>query len=470
MKKALIKKGLTFGVITIFLGITFASSIGTIHSAVFVKKNGETYNWGNMAYYEKIETMDYQLNSLSNIPLYQNTDHASTEDTFDRVIGTLMSLAHMPALSTAIVKDNELVWANGYGLYDRENNKEANEEIIYLVASISKTFTATAIMQLYEQGYFDLDDDINNYLNFSLRNPKYPDKKITFRMLLAHQSSLAPDLPTFFTRAMPGDLEILGYPHPYLQERLTPSGIHYRPQVWNDYPPGEDMYYANIGYAMLGYLVEIFSGQTLEEYCRENIFEPLEMNETSFRLTNVNISKVAVPYDFLQRYYNPFIHYNILDYPAGGLRTSVLDLSRFFIAHMNGGIYDNTRILTPESVEEMHTIQYQSDTYNFQYGLGFQIWETLTSTHIGHTGGLYGVATKMVFRKSDNIGIIMFTNKAVENLRDRFAFSLIELLLFLKANGYTTSELPKERIVEIMRSNQYLSRDFNIGSKNDIFN
>jgi len=408
-------------------------------------------------------TVPIQLESI--IIASTPQEHSTADHRFDNLIESMMSLAHMPALSAAIIIDDELAWANGYGLYDREYNKEATEETIYLVASISKTFTATAIMQLYEQGYFDLDDDVNNYLNFNLRNPKYPDKNITFRMLLAHQSSLATDLPTFFTMAMPGELAITGYPYPFLQELLVPGGIHYRPQVWNNYSPSEDMYYANIGFAVLGYLVEILSGQTLEEYCRENIFEPLEMNETSFRLTNVNISKVAVPYKFLRREYYPFIHYNILDYPAGGLRTSVVDLSHFLIAHMNDGVYDNTQILSPESVEEMHTVQYQSDTYNFQYGLGFQIWKTLTDTYIGHSGGLYGVATKMVFRESDDIGIIMFFNKAVGKQIDRFVFSMIELLLFLKGNGFRTSRIGPKEVFEIMQSNKFLSLDYNIDNQ-----
>ncbi len=469
MNKKLLKKSLAFCVIAIFFGVALTSSIGIIHSTVFIKKS-VPHKLYNAPYYEKIETIDYHLNSFSNISFYKNMDDVSSDENFDRIIAALMSFANMPALSTAIVIDNDLVWANGYGLYDIENNKETNEEIIYLVASISKMFTATAIMQLYERGYFDLDDDVNNYLNFNLRNPKYPDKNITFRMLLAHQSSLATDLPTFFTILMPGELIITGYPDPFLKELLVPSGIHYRPQVWNSYPPGEDMYYANIGYAVLGYLVEILSGQTFEEYCRENIFEPLEMCDTSFQLANLNISNVAVPYEFIFREYYPYIHYNILDYPAGGLRTSVLDLSHFLIAHMNDGTYGNTRILNPESVEEMHAVQYQSDTYNFQYGLGFQIWETSTDTNIGHSGGLYGVATKMKFRKSNNIGIIMFTNKAVGNLRDKFTFSLIELLLFQKASGYTSSELLHEGILEVMRSNQYLTKDFNIYSNDDRFN
>ncbi len=383
-------------------------------------------------------------------------DNSLGENTaFDNLIESLISLAHVSAISVAIVKTNELLWSKGYGLFDRENNKEANDDTIYLVASISKTFTATAIMQLYEQGYFDLDDDVNDYLNFTIRNPNYPLANITFRMLLAHQSSLATDLPTSFTRAVPGDIKIGGYPYPYLKELLVPGGIHYKPQYWTDFHPGDKMFYANVGFSVLGHLVETFTGQTLEEYCRTNIFEPLDMDDTSFLLPNLNISRVAVPYRYAKEYY-PFIHYQTLDYPAGGLRTSVKDLSRFLLAHMNSGVYNGTQILTSQSVEDMHTIQYESDTYDFQYGLGFQIWETSKGLKIGHTGGLYGVSTKMAYRKSDNIGIIMFINKAFSNIIDGFVFSMIEYLLFQKAKGLSSPEIRLLEIFEIMQSNNFI--------------
>jgi CubicO group peptidase (beta-lactamase class C family) len=377
---------------------------------------------------------------------------------FDTLIENLINRAHMSALSVGIVKDNALLWSEGYGLYDRERNKEAKNDTIYLVASISKSITATAMMQLYEQGYFDLDDDINDYLNFTLRNPQYPQDNITFRMLLAHQSSLATDLPTAFTRMMPGEINIGGYPYPYLKDLLTPDGIYFKPQFWMDYRPGTDMYYANIGFSLLGYFVELFSGQTLEDCCQKYIFKPLDMKDTSFLLKNLNSSRAAVPYLYAKEYY-PFIHYQILDFAAGGLRTTVTDLSHFLIAHMNDGMYNGTQILSSESVNEMHTIQYYSDTYNFQYGLGFQIWDSKKGLKIGHTGGLYGVSTKMAYRSSDNIGIILFINKALSNIIDTFVYSLIEYLLFQKAKGFNTLKIQVGQVVEIMQSNNFLFKE-----------
>ncbi len=381
---------------------------------------------------------------------------------FESIIQILMKLAHMSAVSAAIVKDDECIWTDGFGLYDRENNKKANEETIYLVASISKSFTATAIMQLYEKGLFDLDDDVNSYLHFSLRNPNYPDDPITFRMLLAHHSSIAREnegLTNFFTRIIPGGMNLSGYPSPFLNDFLVPGGVYYKPQVWLDIPPGQEMHYANIGFAILGYLVEILSGKSFENYCQENIFKPLNMNNTSFKFSFVNKSRTAVPYDFKSGKYTPIIHYDLIDSPVGGLRTSVLDLSHFLIAIMNGGVYKDTRILNETTIDLMHTIQYPDKGYNFQYGLGFQIWETSTGISIGHSGGLFGVSTKMVFRKSDNIGIIFFTTRQISNKIEGIMFSLIELFLFWKASGFK-EKLNIENIRQTTNSNTLLLNDF----------
>jgi len=403
MKNSMWKKALVLGIVLLFIGTSIVPITGM----------AENNN--------KPILLEKQIGSCGDI-------------LFERLIVKLMELVRMSALSAAIIKDNEVVWAKGYGLYDRGNTKEADDYTIFLMASISKTFTATAIMQLYERGFFDLDDDVNEYLPFSLRNPIYSDTPITFRMLLSHRSGLAtePDYPRpTFIRMVPGGLEMVDYPDPFLREYLIPGGIHYKPQVWTDSRPGEKMHYANIGYAVLGYLVELISDQPFEEYCREHIFEPLGMYNSSFRVANLNVSRLAVPYDFQSGEYYPYMHYDTVDYPASGLRASALDLSHFLIAHMNGGVYNGARILEEETVDQMHSPENGS-----RYGLGWQIWEKSTGTYVGHSGGMHGVATKMIFRQSDNVGIIFFINERVWNYREQFAFSSIERLLFWKANGF----------------------------------
>ena len=122
---------------------------------------------------------------------------------------------------------------------------------------------------------------------------------------------------------------------------------------------------------------------------------------------------------------------------------------------MNNGVYENIRILNEDTIAEMQSIQYPRED-GYQYGLGFQIWEKPTNIYIGHTGGLYGVATKMVFRSSDRIGVIIFTNKEIWNNYEIIAFSLIERLLFWKANGFSNIELQNLIIDITVESNEHL--------------
>ena len=462
MSFCLLKKGFVFLIILTLFCVTITSAFGIIQTSTFtnksvdLSKNNEEENI--LDNFIKIDTIMNRSEDIANILEYSRY-FQSNEEIFEKLIMKLMNSSHMSALSAAIIKDNKCIWAKGYGLYDRENNKKNNEEIIFLAASISKTFAATALMQLYEKGYFDLDDDVNNYLPFSLRNPSYPEISITYRMLFSHQSSLATDredLPNFLTRIYPGGLKIEGYPYPFLKDYLTTNGNNYRPQVWANSAPGEEMHYANIGYGLMGYLVEILSNMSFEEYCYENIFKPLDMYNSSFSYSNLDSKRIGIPYEFISGEYCPIIHYDLLDSPAGGLRTSVIDLSHFLIANMNNGVYGDIRLLNEESISEMHSIQYPREN-GYQYGLGFQIWEKPTDTYIGHTGGLYGVATKMVFRSSDNIGIIFFTNKEIWNNYEIVAFSLIERLLFWKANGFSNNELQLILLENTIESNEHLN-------------
>lgn len=461
MNTIFMKKG-----IGIFLVILLVSGSVTVISVYHQSPQPYTDRTTRLTDNSPSRTMIPLLGSFSfqqelslKIPLLQR--HLSDQQ-FDRLIQSLMSLAHMSALSVAIVKGNTLVWSQGYGMYDRENEKLAQNTTIYLIASISKTFTATALMQLYEQGLFDLDDDINDYLPFSVRNPNYPAEKITFRMLLAHQSSLSTDIPTFVFRIMPAELEIGGYPSPFFQEFLVPGGVYYKPQIWTTSHPGETMYYANMGFGLLGYLVEILSGQSVEEYCQEHIFHPLEMYDTSFQLSSLNVSRVAVPYAFVQGVYYPYMHYRFLDYPAGGLRTSVIDLSHFLIAQMNNGTYHTTQILSPQTITLMHTVQYQSTTYNFQYGLGFQIWNTRHGQTIGHMGSLFGVQTSMTYRENEGIGVIMFTNQEINTVKDSIPFDLIQWLLFLKAHSFHSTFTEQQDLIQLLHSHEIPFYDYPI--------
>jgi len=360
---------------------------------------------------------------------------------FDIYIKTLMKVAHKPSIAACIIHDDIIVWSKGYGYYDIENKKPTNEDILYLQASVSKTVTATALMQLYEQGLFELDDDINEYLPFELRNPNHPDDPITIKMVLSHRSSLADDnLYWIALSYLPGDPDVPDFPYPWLKEYLTPGGIGYSSTTWSNAKPGERYYYANIGYSIIAYLVEILSNKNFTEYCKENIFEPLHMYNSGFRLRDHNVSNIAVPYEFKNNKYFRHPHYGIhILYPAITLRTSIEEYSHFIIAHMNDGVWKDIRILNGTTVELMHTAHFSpEDKYN--YGLGWTILNpAIGKNEYGHSGGYVGVLDLVTIIPDDDIAVMIFSNELDSELKSTRiewkAFDAINNILFWKANS-----------------------------------
>ncbi|MCW8960233.1 MAG: beta-lactamase family protein, partial [Ignavibacteriaceae bacterium] len=213
---------------------------------------------------------------------------------FDSEISKEMSSYQIPSISACVIKNDEMVWIKYYG-NSTVNNSLPDSETIYPVASVSKTIIVTAVMQLFEQELIDLDADINNYLPISIRNPNYPDNKITARMLLTHTSGLAWPVD---------DYEVPGFYNYYpldsapplsewIPQYVLPGGSHYVNAVWKNTVPGERELYSNIGTAVLGYLVEVISGMDFNTYCTQNIFTPLEMNSTSYAYSDLNMNNVV---------------------------------------------------------------------------------------------------------------------------------------------------------------------------------
>ena len=376
---------------------------------------------------------------LSTDSIIKTFDLPRNDDSFDSKVKLLMRLAHIPSMTIGVLKNNSIVWSKAYGYADIYNQKVASTDMIYQVASISKTFIATALLQLYEQGVFDLDDDVGLYLPFDLKNPKYPDVNITFRMLLSHHSSfVCRDIESMFQPLEPVEeitvrniIQIYlitwlwvkdhrsgFYPeekYPWIQEVMVSGGKLYYEEHWGDYPPGEDYYYSNTAYILLGYLLECLTDQKCEDYCKDHLFEPLGMYNTSFYLDDLNPDFLATPYMWIHRIFIPVPHYDYRCHnPACGLRTNLEDLSHWLIVHMNGGLYNGVRILNESTIEEMHTVQYPH-IEPANYGLGWGIQNDSTGLIQGHSGSTMGCESGMFSfhptNSSEQYGIIYFINE-----------------------------------------------------------
>jgi len=268
----------------------------------------------------------------------------SDSPALDEAILQEMQARRIPSVAACIIKNDRVVWTGSYGLADKENGLPASSRTNYLLASLSKTVIATAVLQLAERGLVDIDQDIGLYLPFNVRNPKFPRSPVTTRMLLTHSSGLTgpktdEELPAFYDWFDPDSAPPLGLT---MMEYLLPGGAHYVPAVWKDKAPGRRELYSNLGASLLAYLVECVSGEDFSSYCRNHIFLPLGMPETSYRIADLNAQLLAVRY---MEDSGPIPHYTRRDYPGGQVKSSVEEFSHFLAAWMNEGVYDQTRIL-----------------------------------------------------------------------------------------------------------------------------
>jgi len=216
--------------------------------------------------------------------------------------------------------------------------------------------------------------------------------------------------------------------------------------------------YSNVNYDIICFLVELISDEIFVEYCENHIFKPLEMYNTSFNLSELDIENVAIPYHYHNSKYlqinelsyllgeditPPDKYWRIRCYAAGGLYTTVSDLSHFLIAHMNDGVWNGIRILEENTVEEMHTIQPPGNidpVGNLYHGLAWTIQDTpFDVTVSGHTGGNIGVTAFMSCIPSEEIGIICFYNSDCifeSNIISALVASSLIPMSFFKKGGF----------------------------------
>ena len=312
---------------------------------------------------------------------------------------------------------------------------------MYNIGSITKPIIATGILQLHERGLISLDDEVGNYLPFPLIHPAYPDKPITIRMLLSHQSGLnhttIPQEAYFHNEDIiewmvekrgwtvaEHDSEMpLGE---FLENYLVPEGLYYSADIWSSVEPGTEFVYANSGYYLLRYIIENVTGQSINEYLQENILNPLGMTNTGFHFSDAP-EKQAIPYlrifDILSKTNIKLPNYDKV-IGAGGIRSTVPDLARFMITNLNNGQINGTQLVMPETVTVLHNqvVSSTAVTNMVSTGLGFdklrdepgQYWGYEYDMHgaLGHQGGDFGYTNEWWFvdKEQGGYGVIMLTN------------------------------------------------------------
>jgi len=333
-------------------------------------------------------------------------------------------------MSVVAVKDDQIIYSEAFGHMDPNRRKPATPATIYRIASISKTVAAAVLLQLHEQGKFDLDDDISDVLGYAVRNPKHPDVPITYKQLLTHTSSLT-DGGRYGTYLMAAYRE---KEPPSIREILLPGGRFFSDSTFADYAPGSGQFtYCNLGFGLVGTLVEILSGERFDIYCREHIFKPMGL-KASFNVADIDVNALTPLYrkvegewraqadsfggvQPIQRDLSSYVigSNGSLYGPQGGLRISVEELGQFMLMILQGGAYRNVQILRAETVEKMLDLHWEGTGYEgFYRRKGLAVQRTIDLYPgielFGHGGDAYGLLSAMYFSPEHRLGIAFAMN------------------------------------------------------------
>ena len=296
---------------------------------------------------------------------------ADVETFLDGLVPLQIKQEDIAGVTISVVKDGKLLFAKGYGYADVEKKKPVSaQETLFRPGSISKLFTWTAVMQLFEQGKLDLDRDVNEYLDYKI--PDAFGKPITLKNIMTHTPGFEEQIKDLFLTD-PSVKPNLGQ---YLKTHI-PARI---------YPPGTVPAYSNYATAVAGYIVERISGRPFDEYVAENIIKPLNMTHSTFTqpLPPELAPFMSNGYRLASDTAGTFEVVNA--FPAGSLSSSATDMAQFMMAHLADGELGNARILKPETARLMHSRLFALDDAANAMCYGF--YEESRNGHriIGHAG------------------------------------------------------------------------------------
>lgn len=330
-------------------------------------------------------------------------DHPEVVGTFkllDAWIQSQLEYRKTPGMAVGIVFDQELIYAKGYGYADVENKTAVTPQTIFRIASITKTFTATALMQLRDQGRLQLDDPVDKYLPWFRIKNRYPESpRITIRHLLTHTSGLPREsaFPYWTDNKFPTRTEMIQALE--AQETVFPSETRLK--------------YSNLAIALAGEVLVAITGSSYDEYIKKNILDPLSMSSTTVYFPDVQKSRLAVGYSRRlsngKRNIMPFTNAKGLT-PAANMSSTLEDLARFAALQFRDGPALGNQILKGSTLREMHRIQWLQPNWQNGWGIGFAIWRQDDRTVVGHGGWVAGYRTQFSFVPEEKIAVIVLTN------------------------------------------------------------
>jgi CubicO group peptidase (beta-lactamase class C family) len=331
---------------------------------------------------------------------------------YAQTIPKMMAKHEIPGLSIAVVDRNGILWTAGFGYTDYDQKKPVTPETIFSIQSMSKTFTATAVMFAVQDGLVELDTPITKYLPDFTVNSRYeddPQDKITLRHLLSHTAGFTHEAPignNFDAR------------FPSFEDHVKSIS-----DTWLRYRVGERSSYSNLGIDLAAYILQVKSGKSFAQYIKATVFDPLDMPNSS------------VDMEFIRRHPNRAIGHqlHIKKVPleiamigAGGVYTNANELAKFIQFHINQGTVSGQTVLDADILYKM----YPPLPSNKGGGLGIGISEKDGLYILGHGGGGYGFLTTMGWLPEYGFGVLVLTNSTNhDNQHSKLGESVIYKLI-----------------------------------------
>ena len=354
---------------------------------------------------------------IASIVLFMSSCAPSAEERTTQAINDVMKEFNAVGISAAVVKDGKIVYNESFGYKNLDEKIPLGNDDVMRIASISKSFTATSLMQFVDKGVISLDDDVSDLIGFKIRNPHHPDVPITLRMVLSHTATIKD----------PADYSTIDHLNPAVSGDCVDTFFEYK--------PGEGYNYSNLGLNLAGTILEKVSGVRFDVYVRDNVIKKLGLYG-GHNVDSLDASKFARIYrwrdekyvesesaykspadrmaDYVQGYSAPIFS------PTGGVKISAHDLAVYMMMHMNYGEYNGVRIISKESAKAMQTIVWNNEgSEEDQYALclndfinyiDYEKCNIPGKYPIGHTGVAYGLNSIMIWSPTDGWGIVAMTN------------------------------------------------------------
>jgi CubicO group peptidase (beta-lactamase class C family) len=349
-----------------------------------------------------------------------------------------ISEASIPGAAIALVDDRRIVWKQAFGHIDGEDSDPVDLTTVFSLQSMTKSFTALAVLMAVQDGLVGLDSPIKAYLpDFTVNSiyDAHPEEIITLRHLLTHRAGFTHEAPfgsnfddrNDFTR--------------HIKSIST---------TWLRYPVGYRLAYSNLGIDLAGYILQVRSGMPFERYVKKKVFAPIGMTGSSLDMDAIKRNRNRA---FGHSNDRDSIPLRIPMIPSGGVYSNILDMAKYLQFHINEGVVDGRRVLRADLMQEMHKIQFAHRGQRSGYGLCLIREPVSDSYNLYHSGGGYGFLSDMVMYPEKKLGLVLLTNSGDHDISSwRLRNPIDELIV--KRYGETPVDKPgTEKMTQLETDN-----------------